>query len=650
MEAEAELQAYLQRAKEPKQRGFPPLEALSARINEFNEPIRFAESSNEPPFAPKTSEKQPLYERRAGDLEWFENRFEELKGMLSRRETDASEIVSVNVKLAEIIDRVDRLAAALPGEKTMAAVETQLSELSRSLETTRTQSASDANRIARAAQEILAASEKAQEARAGFEETARHTVKELGRTVAVSASRAAQVTARQVAEALGERGDGHRLERMESELRELNTLSRENTDRTSAALERIHETLRMFLEKSLSERSAAAPTRKRAFVHTPITSGAHEYTIGDAFGSEPEKKPRLDAITLRQPPPPDPNFLEALKEAGEKVIASKQGGVAKPQGDARPSPPRPVSGHGLRDEERSLPLLGLVIVAIVLLMASAGLYYLHTKTELPAFHLSVLPDVQPLTPMQERPTVTPPAGESPADKAANGVPKTAPSLFTAADQNREPSSPQPEPHEDLQGLANSAMRGDRDAQFRIAARFLNEGTPEGDPAAAARWLQKAADQGHVESQFVLASLYERGVGVAKDETSARMLYRRAASAGHIRAMHNLAVLLSAQGARQDYQEAAAWFASAAMAGLTDSQVNLAILYERGVGLQQNNQKAYFWYEVASLAGDKEAKRQTERLKRQLPDAETHAADEQAGSWRPSVEQLPNLASGNASRS
>ena len=95
-------------------------------------------------------------------------------------------------------------------------------------------------------------------------------------------------------------------------------------------------------------------------------------------------------------------------------------------------------------------------------------------------------------------------------------------------------------------------------------------------------------------------------------------------------MHNLGVLLSAQDTLQDYQEAAAWFASAAMSGLTDSQFNLAVLYERGLGLQQNNQKAYFWYEVASLAGDKEATRQAERLKRQLPDAETRAAAEQAG--------------------
>jgi localization factor PodJL len=105
----------------------------------------------------------------------------------------------------------------------------------------------------------------------------------------------------------------------------------------------------------------------------------------------------------------------------------------------------------------------------------------------------------------------------------------------------------------LQVLANAASRGDREAQFRIAARFLSDETLQGDPGTAARWLAKAADQGHLESQFVLASLYERGVGVPKDETLARELYRKAGSAGHIRAMHNLGVLLCAQEAQQDYQ-------------------------------------------------------------------------------------------------
>ena len=202
----------------------------------------------------------------------------------------------------------------------------------------------------------------------------------------------------------------------------------------------------------------------------------------------------------------------------------------------------------------------------------------------------------------------------------------------------------------MQALTNAASRGDREAQFRIAARFLSDGTLQNDASTAARWLARAAEQGHTESQFVLASLYERGIGVPKDEAMARELYRKAANAGHTRAMHNLGVLLCAEDTPRDYQEAASWFARAAMTGVADSQFNLAVLHERGLGLPRNIQKAYFWYEVASLAGDKEATRQADRLKRQLSETETQLVTEQAGSWRPSVEQVPPPASSGASRS
>ena len=84
MDADAQLQLYLDRAKEPKQRGFPPFEALSARLNELPAP-NFQHHTTERDAA--TRQPQPsLRRRRASDLEWFEERFLELKAMLSRRE------------------------------------------------------------------------------------------------------------------------------------------------------------------------------------------------------------------------------------------------------------------------------------------------------------------------------------------------------------------------------------------------------------------------------------------------------------------------------------------------------------------------------------------------------------------------------------
>src|SRR5262249_52290551 len=119
-----------------------------------------------------------------------------------------------------------------------------------------------------------------------------------------------------------------------------------------------------------------------------------------------------------------------------------------------------------------------------------------------------------------------------------------------------------------------------------------------------------------------------------------------ANAGHIRAMHNLGVLLSARESPQDYSEAAVWFARAAQAGLTDSQFNLALLFERGLGVDQDLSRAYLWYRAAAPGGDKEAARQAERLNRALPAGE---AGTQANSWHPALEDRSKSGNGNDSR-
>ncbi len=634
-----QLQSYLDLAKTPKLTGFPPMEALSARLNEF------------PPHPENGGAARPAFAdpepRGASDLAWFEERFSELKTLLEGdRQVEKGEIVSINAKLAEIIGQVDRLSSAAPGEKAMAAVETQLAALHRTIESSRDQGFSDADRIARAAKEILAATERAEEARAGFENAARHTVQELGQTVRVAATQAAVVTAERFATAMQRSAEDGGLARLEQQLRDLNAHSKESSERTTAALERVHETLRAFLEKGLQDRARAGAPNKRPAVHMPIAAGAPAYSRPDAlFGIEPATKPRLDTITLRTPPPRDSGLLKALQEATERHGA-RSASPAKTEAENERPPAHAPHGALFRDEEKSLPLFGLCVVAVVLLIASAALYYLQTRTQVPPFHLTVLPDLQNARALPARwpaASVTQGPAEDSPGKLPAAAPKQAPGLFTAAELGRSPAPPQPESREDLQVLTSAASRGDREAQFRIGARFLNDGGAQGDPATAARWLARAAGQGHAESQFVLASLFERGAGVPKDEGQARDLYRKAAGAGHIRAMHNLGVLLSAQDTPQDYTEAAGWFMSAASSGLADSQFNLALLYERGLGLPQDSRRAYFWYQVASLNGDKEAARQAERLKRLLPDAESQAANELAGSWRPAPEQPPRLA-------
>ena len=82
-------------------------------------------------------------------------------------------------------------------------------------------------------------------------------------------------------------------------------------------------------------------------------------------------------------------------------------------------------------------------------------------------------------------------------------------------------------------------------------------------------------------------MYERGQGVAKDLGRARSWYQAAAEKGNIKAMHNLAVSVSGrEGGTPDYALAAKWYGEAAAYGLADSQFNLGILAEHGLGIAE----------------------------------------------------------------
>jgi len=640
-EAEAQLYAYLDHmtASRPAS-GFQPLDELNARLNEqpYRDSLLFPHLGDE---SESLEVRAPaLSETYRGDLDWFEHRFGELKRLLTKKDEGKREIAQINARLVEIIARVDKLSAAMPNGKIMASVETKLTTLSRSLDETREQSAADAGRISRAAKEILAASAGVQEAPLRFEAAARHTVEGLSRTVSATASRAAVLAAAHVTTAPKQAAATNGIERLEAELRALNQQSRESGERTAAALDRVHNSLRDFLERGQGAQGTGTvqPPRRRASVHEPISSDSAVYMRGETgFGAAPAPEPRLDTLLSRNPPRSDPNLFEALREADErhskkKAAMAQDAGAGK--GSAEPAVP---SGKSFpREEEKGAPLAGIAAVAFILLLVSAALFYLHIKSRAEPAHFSAVPEANTRIAAPVR------------QLSSAGLPfkprraQDAPSLFAAADQDG--ASPQPgNAGEDLETLESAARRGDKDAQFRIGTRFLNGGGLDGGAAPAARWFAKAAGQGHIEAQFMLASMLERGAGVAKDEAKAVALYRQAATSGHVQAMHNLGTLLLKNETAQSYREAASWFERAAEAGLADSQYNLALLYEHGLGIEQDLWRAYQWYIRAAKLGVKEAAEQAGQLKKTLSAAETATQPEPAGSWRPVLEDAAKSA-------
>lgn len=67
--------------------------------------------------------------------------------------------------------------------------------------------------------------------------------------------------------------------------------------------------------------------------------------------------------------------------------------------------------------------------------------------------------------------------------------------------------------------------------------------------------------------------------------------------------------------------------------MADSQFNLAVLYERGLGVGVSLPEAYKWYSIAATGGDAESKARVEALATQIQAADKAAGDRNAQAFK-----------------
>ena len=178
----------------------------------------------------------------------------------------------------------------------------------------------------------------------------------------------------------------------------------------------------------------------------------------------------------------------------------------------------------------------------------------------------------------------------------------------------------------------AAAQGDASAQFEVASRLAEGKGTDQDLREAAQWYQRAAANGFALAQFRLATLYERGLGVKQDRQRSQVWYERAAAQGNVKAMHNLAVLAASRSPTGDYETAARWFKAASEHGLADSQFNLAVLYENGMGVSKDLQQAYKWLVLAAKSGDVDAAGRRDEMKAKLDPNALAAAEAEIAAW------------------
>ena len=68
--------------------------------------------------------------------------------------------------------------------------------------------------------------------------------------------------------------------------------------------------------------------------------------------------------------------------------------------------------------------------------------------------------------------------------------------------------------------------------------------------------------------------------------------------------------------------------------MSDSQFNLAVLYERGDGVPLSLIDAYTWYAIAAAQGDGESRQRLSVLQGQLGEADRAAAQRTAAGFHP----------------
>ncbi|MEJ2124124.1 MAG: tetratricopeptide repeat protein, partial [Alphaproteobacteria bacterium] len=305
-------------------------------------------------------------------------------------------------------------------------------------------------------------------------------------------------------------------------------------------------------------------------------------------------------------------------------------------------------GEFLPDEERKPSNVGLVIAAVILILASAAMLYLNLrdKNVLGKWPFDALPKFALSNPFSDSPAKvshkTKGGGETTETKRSSRlisagvkqarvmampsgimlssdnvlnsqqrntqavlIPAPSPSKNASAPKDTPSASETTKKAEKEASVSKAAIKGDMDAQFHVGQKYLNSddvaSTDEKQKrlARAMRWFRRAAESGHVPSQYRLATMYELGRGAPQNYVEASKWYLRAAKRGHVKAMHNLAVLKAqGQDGPLDHTAAAKWFKQAADHGLADSQYNLAVLYERGIGVEKDTVKAYQWYALA----------------------------------------------------
>lgn len=161
-------------------------------------------------------------------------------------------------------------------------------------------------------------------------------------------------------------------------------------------------------------------------------------------------------------------------------------------------------------------------------------------------------------------------------------------------------------YEAFKWYKKSAEQGNRNAQYGLSRCYMTgEGTRKNEYEGI-KWLQKSAEQGYAKAENSLGSYFMYGIGVQKDIREALTLYKSAAEKGNTDAMVNLAMFFLDQDDEKENELGFEYAMEAAENDHAYGMYLIALCYGSGIGVREDQEKAFEYCEMGAKAGDVDA--------------------------------------------
>lgn len=121
-----------------------------------------------------------------------------------------------------------------------------------------------------------------------------------------------------------------------------------------------------------------------------------------------------------------------------------------------------------------------------------------------------------------------------------------------------------------------------------------------DYEKAAIYYRQAAELGHIKAQCCLGEMYDLGVGVKYNGEKAMYWFREAAEQGDASAQYLLGqrIFRQSRGSEIQHLKAVEWYQKSAEQEYIPAQKALSEMYRTGAGVEQDYEKANYWFQRA----------------------------------------------------